>query len=229
MPIRINLLAEERAAEEMRRRDPVKRVIQAAAVCVALVAALCVWNQVRLVAAASELRKSQAEWAKVEKEYTRVTLQMKQIAAVEQKLTALHQFATNRFLWGPPLNALQQCMVDGIQIVKVRSEQTYTTSEAVVGSTSGGSPTLGKPATAKEKITLFLETREYGDSPGDAEQLKQFRAALAAFPYFSERLRKVDSVKLIDLSPVQTDPADPGRPFVLFTLECLYPEVTRTK
>jgi len=131
-----------------------------------------VWNQVRLVAAARELKKSQTEWAKLEKDYARVTLQMKQIAAVEQKLTALHQFATNRFLWGPPLNALQQCVVDGIQVVKVRAEQTYTTTEAVAGSTSGGTPTPGKPATAKEKITLFLEAREYGDSPGDAEQLK---------------------------------------------------------
>ena len=229
MPIRINLLAEERAAEERRRRNPVKRVIQAAAVVVALVVALCVWYQIRLVAAKSELEKCQTEWAKLEEDYSRVTQQMKQIAAVEQKLNALHQLAGNRFLWGPPLNALQQTVVESIQVVKLRSEQTYTTTDAAAPSAPGKAAATGKVAAAKEKTSLFIEAREYGASPADGEQLKQFRAALASFPYFSEHLRKVDGVKLIDLSPVQTDPAEPDRPFVLFTLECLYPEVTRTK
>jgi hypothetical protein len=229
MPIRINLLEEERAAEERRRRDPVKRVIQAMAVVVALVLVLCVWHQIRLVAAASELKKWETEWAKVEKDYNRVTQQMKEIAAVEQKLTALHQLASNRFLWGPPLNALQQTVVDNVQVVKVRSDQTYTVTDATPPGASGGAAASGKPASSKEKIDLFIEAREYGAAPADAEQLKKFRVALASFPYFSEHLRKVDGVKLIDLSPVQTDPTEPGRPFVLFTLECMYPEVTRTK
>jgi hypothetical protein len=228
MPIRINLLAEERAAEERRRRDPVKRVIQATAVVVALVVALCVWYQIRLVAAKSELKKWETEWARLEKDHSRVTQQMKQIAAVEQKLTALHQLATNRFLWGPPLNALQQTTVSDIQVVKLRSEQIYTVADVAPPSASGTTGS-SKAATSKEKISLFIEAREYGASPADAEQLKQFRDAIASFPYFREHLRKVDGVKLIDLSPVQTDPAEPGRPFVLFTLECLYPELTRTK
>jgi len=37
MPIRINLLAEAKAAEELRRHDPVKRVIFGGALAVALV------------------------------------------------------------------------------------------------------------------------------------------------------------------------------------------------
>ena len=36
MPIRINLLAEAKAAEELRRHDPVKRVIFVGALAVAL-------------------------------------------------------------------------------------------------------------------------------------------------------------------------------------------------
>jgi hypothetical protein len=227
MPIRINLLAEERAAEEMRRRDPVKRAIQFAALAVAIVVGLCVWYQVRLVAAKRELRQWDSQWAKLEKDDKRVTDQMKQTAVVEQKLTALHRLATNRFLWGPPLNALQQTVVDDIQVVKLRSEQTFVVTEPPPTSAASSSTGPAKIPTSKERLALFIEAREYGASPGD--QLKKFRDTIATFPYFSEHLRKVDGVKLIDLSPVQTDPAEPDRPFVLFTLQCQYPELVRTK
>jgi hypothetical protein len=232
MPIRINLLAQERAAEERRRRDPVKRVIQAIGLAVALVVGLCVWYQLRLVAARSDLKNWEAQWAKLEKDHNRVTEEMKRVAEVEQKLIALHRLASNRFLWGPALNALQQTVVDNIQFVRIRSEQTYTSTDAGPPSSARptGTPTgSAKPAASREQISLFIEAREYSASPADALQLKKLREALASFPYFSEHLRKVDGVKLIDLSPLQTDPAESDRPFVSFTLECSYPEVTRTK
>ena len=56
MPIRINLLAEAQAAEEMRRRDPVKRAVWIAGALVLVVAAWVVFLQVKIMKASGQLR-----------------------------------------------------------------------------------------------------------------------------------------------------------------------------
>ena len=66
MPIRINLLAEQQAADELRRRDPVKRATWAGGF---LVGVLTVWSgylQVKLMAATSEVNRYESEWKKLE-------------------------------------------------------------------------------------------------------------------------------------------------------------------
>ena len=57
MPIRLNLLAEAQAAEELRRRDPVKRAIWIGAL---ILAAMLVWSssrQLQVMLASSELNR----------------------------------------------------------------------------------------------------------------------------------------------------------------------------
>ena len=66
MPIRINLLAEQQAAEEERRRDPVKRGIYAG---VALLVLMVLWvavTQLKVSAARTELTDLDGRLKKVE-------------------------------------------------------------------------------------------------------------------------------------------------------------------
>ena len=117
MPIKINLLAEEKAAEEMRRRDPAKRAMFVAGGAICVVLLYSVWLQLCLFNAKSTLHRWESDWSKLEKDYKRVSDQMRQIAEVEQKLSALHTLASNRFLWGPLLNALQQTTADEVELL----------------------------------------------------------------------------------------------------------------
>ena len=55
MPIRINLLAEEQAAEEMRRRDPIKRALFAGAALAVLMLGWIGLTQMNVMAARREL------------------------------------------------------------------------------------------------------------------------------------------------------------------------------
>lgn len=227
MPIKINLLAEEIAAEELRRRDPVKRVTWATGIVVGLVVLWCCWLQVRLIYAKGELRKRQADWAKLEQDFNQVSDKMKRIKDVQDKLAALQRLATNRFLWGPVLNALQHTVVPDVEIVRLRSDQTFALTPAVPAKTSGSTTIPAKPATATETDTLYLEARAFGVSP--EQQVDKYRETITSFPYFSGNLRSVDGVKLIELSPVEDDPQEPKGRYVRFTIQCRYPEQTRTK
>ena len=228
MPIRINLLAEDQAAEEMRRQDPVKRAIVLASFLVALVLMWSGWLQVKLGYAAHEQAKYEGQWAKLEKDFTTVTANLQKTAEIESKLSALHQLETNRFLWGMPLSALQHVMIGNIQVTRIKTSQSYALTDEVKPKTSDdGKTTPGKPPTSTEKILLTITAKDFGSPPG--LQVNPFKESIAAFPYFKEHLKRVDGVHLTELSSPQTDPAEPSKPFVILTLDCIYPEKTRSK
>ncbi|HXG47613.1 MAG TPA: hypothetical protein VNO52_08310, partial [Methylomirabilota bacterium] len=72
MPIRINLLAEAQAAEELRRKDPVKR---AALVAGALVTGVAAWSgtlQFQVLRSKRDLGQLEARWRSIEKDYLAV-------------------------------------------------------------------------------------------------------------------------------------------------------------
>src|SRR5580765_342387 len=98
MPIRINLLAEDQAAEQMRRRDPIKRVVWGAGLLITLVLAWSAWLQIRVGYASHEASEYEVRWTKLEKDFKRVTSNLQQTAEIERKLSALNRLATNRFL-----------------------------------------------------------------------------------------------------------------------------------
>ena len=65
----------------------------------------------------------------------------------DRKLTALHSLATNRFLNGPVLNALQRTTVDDVQLVHLKIEHQYVAIEETKAKTNAtGRPTPAKPA-----------------------------------------------------------------------------------
>ena len=125
MPIRLNLLAEAQAAEEARRRDPVKRAIWVAAL---LVVVILVWSsslQLKAILIHSDVGRLEAQIGAHTNEYRLVLDNQNKTAEIKHKLKALRQLAANRLLNGTLLNALQQTTVDDVQLLRLRLEQTY--------------------------------------------------------------------------------------------------------
>lgn len=225
MPIRLNLLAEAQAAEELRRRDPVKRFIWVGSLLVALTLVWAGYLYFQILVA----RRGQAA---VEKqitvrtnEYKIVLDNQKKMDDVKKRLGALRQLANSRFLQGNLLNGLQHVTLEDVSLMRVKVEQVYTPTEEVKAKTnSEGRVTTAKPATVKESISLTLDVKDASAVPG-ADQVTKFKEAFSSDPYFQSVLNKTDGVKLKMVGSRNVPPE--GRPFVLFTLECKYPEQTR--
>jgi hypothetical protein len=224
MPIRINLLAEAQAAEELRRRDPVKRAIYLG---ITLVVIMLFWSgmvQINSVLAKERLTGVQAAIADHNKEFTNVLANLNKIAVAKNKLDSLQKLQASRFLQGNLLNALQQSTVDGVQLTRLREEQTYFLTDGTSASTnSDGRVIPGRPGTSRERIVLTLDARDSSANPGD--QVNKFKLAIAGQSYFKIMLDKTNSVELTALSPLQSGPE--GKPFVSFTVDCNFPEQIR--
>src|SRR3989442_1567187 len=119
MPIRLNLLAEAQAIEDMRRRDPVKRAIWAGALLSSL---MLVWSsslQLKAMLANNEVGRVEGQMNTRKNEFQQVLENQKKTEEIRQKLAALQLLATNRFLQATLLNALQRATADDVQLVRV--------------------------------------------------------------------------------------------------------------
>lgn len=226
MPIRINLLAEAHAAEEMRRRDPVKRGIYAAVFVVSCVLIWALTLQLKMVAARHELGALETQWKSIYKDYQVAVDKRRRSLEVEQKLGALQALNTNRFLWGNVLNAFQQTLngVDDVQVVRLKTEQIYHLQEEIKPRTNSNSIIPGKPASSTEKTTITLEALDFSVPAGN--QVNRYKEAISAVDYFQRNLQRTNGVLLTTLSPPQTSPSH-RNPFVNFTLQCYFPEKSR--
>ena len=108
MPIRINLLAEAQAAEEMRRKDPVKRAIWIGGFLVFLVLFWSGMLQIKIMAARSGLSLLQLNWKSIEAKVQEINDHRNSTRQLEQKLSALDQFTTNRMLWAHSTETAKQ-------------------------------------------------------------------------------------------------------------------------
>jgi hypothetical protein len=223
MPIRINLLAEARAAEDSRRRDPVKHMIMWGAFAVALM--LLWWSslQLRVIVAEKDLSQVEAQIQSRANTSQLVLISQAKMTGVNEKLAALQKLSQSRFLQGNLLNALQQATVDGVQLMRLRVDQTYFAIEKTAPQTNGTSITPSRPGTVTEKIVVSLDARDYSSNPGD--QVNKFKDAISQQPYFQAALNKTNGVRLANLSPPQVGPD--GKLSVMFTLQCFYPDQTR--
>jgi hypothetical protein len=225
MPIRLNLLAEAKAAEELRRRDPVKRAIWVGAGLVALVLIWSASLYTKGLVRGSELSRIQAELQSRTNDYQRVLDNQKQLVGINQRLGAVQQLTANRHLNGNVLQALQQTVVDDVQLTRFKTEQVYLFTEGTKARTNESGAVLPpKPATTTERIVLTLDAKDLSASLGD--QVILYKQRLASHPYFQNVLGKTNEIYLRGPSPPQTD-LETGKPFVLFTLECRYPEKVR--
>jgi hypothetical protein len=223
MPIRINLLAEAKAAEEMRRHDPVKRVIFVGALAVALT---LVWSsslQLETMLAKKSVSDKQVEIGARTNEFQHVLTEQKKISTAKDRLAALKKMTNARFLNGNLLNALQQVNVDGVRLTRLKVDQEYSYAAGTASQTNKNGVILGRPATVTEKIVVWLDARDSSANPGD--QVNKFKEAVAIQSYFKTTLNKTNGVQLVNLSPPQAGPD--GKPCVLLTLKCNYPDYSR--
>ena len=229
MPIHINLLAEAQAAEELRRRDPIKRMIFGGLLFVALMLAWWSWLQVRVLAANTELSQVQAQIAAHTNAYQVVQISQKKITETKDKLEALQKLTRDRFLQGNLLNALQLATVPGVRLTKMRVDQNYTTMEGTASQDGGAHQSgSGRGAhrtsdTVTEKIIVNLDAVDYSSNPGD--QVNRFKDALGELPYFEHALDETNGLRLINLSPPQV--SVDGKASVMFTVQCTFPDQTR--
>ncbi len=223
MPIRINLLAEAQIAEDLRRRDPVKRAIIAGTLLVVLALAWSSSLQLGVMIAKNELAKVQSEIAEHTDEWQTVLASQREVYDTRAKLSALQQLTGTRFLQGNFLNGLQQLNLDGVQLVRARLAQSYANVAAAPGKTNDSHVVPGHPAMTVEKISVTLDARDESANPGD--QVNKFKEVVASQPYFKSNLDQTNGVQLVGLSPLQIGPD--GKPYVLFTVEFDLPQQNR--
>jgi hypothetical protein len=223
MPIHINLLAEAQAAEEMRRHDPVKR---ATYISILLVIASLMWSgmlEINAVLARERFDGVQTAINTRDAAYQRVMSDKKKIETIQAKLASLQKLQASRFLQGSLLNALQHATVDDVQLNRLRMDQAYFLTEGTDPQTNGDRVIQGRPSTVRERVTLHLDARDFSPNPGD--QVNKFREVIAKQAYFQAMLDKTNGVQLAN--PPSSPQTDGGKPYVTFTLDCHFLEVTR--
>lgn len=217
MPIQINLLAEALAEAEQRRRDPVRRAISFSCLLIAL--SLVWYSSVWLqhIIAASKLTQIEATIQDHNNDFAEVENNLKKISEANAKLAALQKLTASRFLQGNLLNAMQQLYAPNVQVTRLRIDQSYqhrTTPE-----------TKSAPAstTITEHIVFTVDARDSSPNPGD--QVNHYKDLLSQQDYFKTNLDTNNGVNLLNLSPPQA--VANGKPYVVFTLECHFPDKTR--
>jgi hypothetical protein len=225
MPIRLNLLAEAQAAEEERRRDPVKRAVWLVALIIALMLAWSSYLQLRNTLANSEVTQVEVQINSRTNEYSIVLDSQNKIANIERKLEALRRLSTDRLLQGTLLGALQKTTVSDVQLLRLSVDQTYVFVEGAKARTNDANVLIpAKPPTQTEKILLTLEGVDSSANPGDG--LNKYKDALTTNACLKEMLVKTNGISLKNLAPPSISPLT-GKRSVNFTLECRYPDKTR--
>jgi hypothetical protein len=223
MPIRLNLLAEAQATEEMRRHDPVKRVIWVSAFIVTL---LLVWAsslQLSAIVSKKELLTVYAKMSECTNDFAEVNVRQKALVEMTQKLAALNALTTNRFLNGNLLNAMQQTTVEGVRLTNLRVEQAFQFVEGTKARTNRSKVTPGTPPKVIEHTVLTIDGSDGSETPGD--KVARVKEAMDKHPYFQTHLGETGVSWKRSSSPQPV--AETGRPEVAFTFECRYPEITR--
>jgi hypothetical protein len=218
MPIRINLLAEALAEEDLRRRDPVKRSIYGGAFLVALSLVWFSSTWLEYMVDKQKLNQIDGEIETHTNDYAQVQANLRQIGNIQKRLDSLDQLTGARFLQGNLLNALQQTYVPNVQLNHLRVDQSYSTVAALPAKTNSfGVVLAGRPAAVTEHVNLTMDAKDFSPNPGD--QVQHFKDALFKQDYFKTCLES-NGIRLSALSALQT-PLD-GKPYVLFSVECRF-------
>jgi hypothetical protein len=223
MPIRINLLAESLAEEDLRRRDPVKRSIILGGL---LVAISLVWfssNWLESLIAKGTLSGIDGEIQTHSNDYSQVLLNQKKIMETQHRLDALQTLNVTRFLQGNFMEAYQKLYVQNVQTTRLRLDQTYAITPGSAPVTNAYGVVPGKPGTSVERIAMTVDAKDLSANAGD--QVNHFKDALVSQDFFKSQLNTTNGVRLSNLSSPQSG-AD-NRPYVMFTLECRFLDKTR--
>ena len=228
MPIRINFLAEEQAADDLRRQDPVKRALLGGVALVVLTLVVSGYCQTRVSSANSDLTKQVEAYGKLEKKEKEVKDNLRKTADMENKLGALLQLATYRFAWGPVLNAFQASSVDNVQVTSIRCLQNYVVVQPVVPKKDKTGAQIdpkekSKPGSSTETVVLVVEGYDAG--PRTDNSFSKFKDALGSVAYFKDNLSKEKGWRFKGIPEDVVLPG--GKAVVQFKLEGFYPEKVR--
>jgi hypothetical protein len=223
MPIRINLLAEALADEDLRRRDPVKRTIYFGGLGVAL--SLVWFSSIWLTTIVSQQKLDQIEAGikSCTNDLALVQNNRKKIVETQKRIESLQQLSAARFLQGTLMNELQRTYVPNVQLTRLHVDQNY--SAIAASPAKGNTPGTGVSHMQKisERIMLTLDAKDYSPSPGD--QVNRYRDALLRQDYFKSNLNPTNGVRLSHLDAPQTSPE--GKTSVQFSFECHFLERVR--
>ena len=224
MPIRINLLAESQAEEELRRRDPVKRSLIGGGM---LVAAFLVWFSsiwANSIWENRQLNSIETEIQTRTNEFSQVLINQKKSLEAQRRLDALHKLTASRFLQANLMEALQKIYVPNVQITRMRLEQGYAQTPGSPPVTNSIGVIAGRPGTSTERILLTIDAKDSSSNPGD--QINRFKEAIASQEFLKGMLEKTNSVRL-SAPPSAPQSISDGKMFVVFTLECRLGDKTR--
>jgi hypothetical protein len=223
MSIKINLLAEALAEEDLRRRDPVKRAIFLGAFLIAL--SLVWFSSILLVhvIANQELTRVQADIQSHTNDYSQVQIKLKKIADAQKRLEALQKLSDSRFLQGNLMNAFQQLYVPNVQLTRLRIDQSYAVAGGTADVAGPNGVIPGRSGVATEKILITLDAKDYSANSGDA--VNRFQDALSKQAYFKSSLNPTNGIRLSNLSAPQS--SFDSKPYVLFTMECRFSDKAR--
>jgi hypothetical protein len=220
-------MAEAQALEEARRRNPVKLGIWIASFFVALMGLWIMEKQLEIYNAKTELTGEHglnAQWKADEAKYAGLTNDEARIAGIKGRIAALDHLHTNRFLWGSVLNALQQTVVDQVQVTHIWAAQTY---EREPNKTVGSGATLKTiPGSANfEKIKLSIAGKDYSAS-GDG--YKNYEDVLNHFEFFAKKMggREGFAIEGAPGPKLQESPGS-SREYRVFTLTNQFPDIRR--
>jgi hypothetical protein len=223
MPIRINLLAESLAEEDLRRRDPVKRAVIVGGL---LVAVSLVWfssNWLETFMVNSNLANIDNRIQSHTNDYSQVLVNQKKIAEAQRRLDALQKLNTTRFLQGGLMEAFQKIYVSNVQVTRVHLDQSYALSPGSPPVTNSYGVVPGKPGISIERISLSMDAKDLSANPGD--QVNHYKDALVNQDFFKSQLNQTNGVRLSNLSSPQSQ--GDSRTYVMFTLECRFLDKTR--
>ncbi len=129
-------MAEQLAAEELRRRDPVKKAFWLAGLAVALMLLWALYLGLNVRSESADLADLQLKWAAQTNTSLQASNAFRNYLDLEDKLKSLGRYATNRFLWANALNALQYTTVTNVRLVSLTSVEEYTTNALIKVSTN---------------------------------------------------------------------------------------------
>jgi hypothetical protein len=227
MPIRINLLAEAQAAEDMRRRDPVKRGIWIGGFLICVVLLWCGKLQLDILREGMTRERLEKDWGLKEPQYKRLVATREKADRLNGLLNGLDRYSTNRFLWANVLNAVQHTVIDDIQVTHFKGEQTFdvVNPENATNTTPSGPVVKHTPGCSTEHIRLVLDARDFNNQN---QTWTKYKETLSNNDFFKRHLKRVDGFVLDGTQSAPTrDPLDPVHEFVSFTLVSRFPEVKR--
>ncbi len=224
MPIRINLLAESQAEEDLRRRDPVKRSVIGGALLIAvgLVWFSSIWAE--SLWASRQLTSIETEIQTRTNDFSQVLSNQKKANDATRRLDALQKLSASRFLQGNLLESMQKLYVPNVQITRLRVDQNYAATPGTPPVTNSVGVIPGRPGIATERVLLTLDAKDSSPNPGD--QINHFKESLAGPEFLKPIMEKTNSVRLSSPPSAPQSIAD-GKFFVLFTVECRLADKTR--